>query len=205
MKFTLSLILLLVLIFALSLSDFENTINFYGMSGENFVERPYVMITSIFLHGSVLHLLSNIFVLLFFGMALEGEIKGSRTFVLFLAGGILGNILALLYYDPAQIGIGASGGIFAIVGAGMLLKPFDISFYPFITPVPLAFLGIAYIAYNIYGFFFDAGSNISYIAHFGGLFIGLTYAFHKQGIKKSLLILGFSLLLMYLLAVFLLR
>ena len=155
MRLTISLIILFTLIFFISLQNFEFITNYYGLSFENVQERPYVMITSVFLHGDMLHLVSNIFVLFFFGIAVESEVGKKKTLIFFLLGALLGNIFALFYYEPTQIAIGASGGIFALVGAGMILKPLDMSLYPFVVPMPLAFLGAAYIIYNIYGFFFE--------------------------------------------------
>ncbi|MBI4019471.1 MAG: rhomboid family intramembrane serine protease [Candidatus Aenigmarchaeota archaeon] len=205
MKATLILIAILIAVFLITFPDLPEIVRYYGLSGENFAERPYVILTSIFLHGDLAHLVSNIFALFFFGLAVENEIGKSRMLLLLFAGGLAGGMFALLYYGPAELSIGASAGVFALVGAGMLLRPMDISFYPYFVPVPLALLGAGYVLYNIYGFFFDNASNISYVAHFGGMFVGLAYAFHYQGIKKSLLVIAFSAFVIYLLALFLLR
>ena len=54
--------------------------------------------------------------------------------------------------------------------------------------------------HNIYGFIAEPDSQISYIAHFGGLFVGMYYGFHTVGIKKGmkiiLLVLAAMILLM---------
>ncbi|MBS3054039.1 MAG: rhomboid family intramembrane serine protease [Candidatus Aenigmarchaeota archaeon] len=205
MKLTLILIAVMAAAFAVSLTGLESIVNFYGLSGGNFAARPYVIFTSIFLHADLAHLLSNVFALFFFGAAVEAEAGKSRMLPLFFAGALAGAAFSLLYYPPHELAIGASAGVFALVGAGMLLRPMDISFYPYFVPVPLALLGAGYILYNIYGFFFDAASNVSYVAHFGGIFVGLAYGFRRQGIKKSMLVIAFSAFALYLLAAFLLK
>jgi membrane associated rhomboid family serine protease len=59
--------------------------------------------------------------------------------------------------------------------------------------MPLALLGAFYAFYNFYGFIAEPTGNVSYIAHFGGLFVGLTYGFKKTGIKKGMKIIMIAL------------
>lgn len=202
MRLTLLLILLMAASFFYSFSvDTEGLFDTYGFSGMNLLERPYVLLTSIFLHADLNHLLSNIFVLFFFGMGVEKEIGAARTLLVFLAGAVSGDVLSLFVYPFDSISIGASAGIFAIVGAGILIAPFDLSFYPYVMPIPLGFLGVMYAFYNAYGFVTEPASKISYIAHFGGLFAGLLYGFRREGIKKSLATIAIILLLMIILPI----
>jgi len=89
MKFTLLLISVIIASFVLPLflfGDMESFYNTFGFSGGNFLERPYVIITSIFMHGSIDHLLSNIIVLLFFGAAVEDELKWKKMLIIFFLG-----------------------------------------------------------------------------------------------------------------------
>ncbi|MDI6721666.1 MAG: rhomboid family intramembrane serine protease [Candidatus Aenigmarchaeota archaeon] len=161
----------------------------FGFSGKNLLAHPEVLVTSVFLHGSIVHLLSNILVLLFFGLAVEDELGKARMLAVFFLGAFAGDLFSLLFYPFDSLSIGASAGIFALIGIGMLVRPLDLSVYPLIVPVPLAFLGVFYALYNAYGFVFDASSNISYIAHFGGMAVGLAYGFMKKGVKKGLKII----------------
>ncbi len=195
MRLTLLLSALIVAAFAMVLVFVDNIdafYSYYGFSGANAVERPYVFFTSIFLHAGLEHLLANLLVLVFFGFAVEKELGAWKTLGIFLAGAFAGDFLSLVVYPFDAISVGASAGIFALIGVGMLVRPLDMSFYPLVMPVPLLFLGIAYALYNIYGFFFLPGTDISYIAHFGGLFVGLAVGFAKTGMKKGMrtLLLG---------------
>ncbi|MBI4170402.1 MAG: rhomboid family intramembrane serine protease [Candidatus Aenigmarchaeota archaeon] len=189
MRLTLLLSALIVIVFVLVVLFVDNIdefYSFYGFSDQNMLERPYVFFTSIFLHAGIEHLLANLFVLVFFGLAVEKELGSARTLAIFLLGAVAGDMLSLAVYPFDALSVGASAGIFALIGVGMLVRPLDLSFYPLILPIPLLFLGIAYTVYNIYGFFFLPESNISYIGHFGGLFVGLVLGFAETGFRKGL-------------------
>mgnify|MGYP001609559730 CR=1 FL=1 len=168
----------------------------FGFSGENLLARPYSLVTSIFLHGSFLHLLSNILVWLFFGMAVESELGRGKMLAIFFLGAFAGDFLSLLAYPWDAISVGASAGIFALVGVGMLVRPMDLSFYPLVIPVPLAFLGLLYAIFNTYEFLFAADPSISYIGHFGGLAVGLLFGVRYAGVKKSIKIILVTLAVM---------
>lgn len=210
MKATLSIILICVLVYfsLLLISIFYSTekaveiVNFYGFSFNNLKERPYVLLTSIFIHGSLEHLLSNLIVLLFFGVAVEDEIKAKKMLLIFFTGAIAGDLLSILFYPPDIISIGASAGIFALIGFGMIIRPLDISFYPPFYVIPLGLLGILYAIYNVIGFAFGIG-NVSYIGHFGGLFTGIAFAYRHKNWKKGLMIILFMIILMIILPIIL--
>jgi len=197
MRVTLLLIILCILTFIYTmLVGGERFIETYGFSGPNLISRPWTLITSIFIHGNFEHLLSNILILFFFGIAVENELGAKKMLLIFLGGAIAGAFVSLFFYPWGTVSVGASAGIFALIGVGMLVKPLDLSFYPLLIPIPLALLGMLYTVYNAYYFFIAPQSNVSYIAHFGGLFIGLAFGFRKVGIKKGLLIMSVALIVL---------
>ena len=202
MRITILLSVLMVLGFIYELffaPDLNVLINNYGFSGANFFANPLTFFTSIFLHGGVDHLLANLFVLIFFGHVVEKDLGSIKVLTIFFLGAFAGDMFSLFVYPWDALSIGASAGIFALVGVGMLVRPVDLSFYPFVVPVPLIFLGLLYALYNVYGFIFNIEPNVSYIAHFGGLVVGLLFGFHyggwKRGIKTILITLGIMVLI----------
>lgn len=85
------------------------------------------MITSAFLHGSVLHLVSNMLYLLFFGRKVEDLLGRSRFLLLYLVcvftsgiGSVVGEI-ALPLWKGVIPNLGASGAIMGVVGAYLFL------------------------------------------------------------------------------------
>lgn len=202
MKTILTWILVALCIAGFAYSLYDQTVyDAYGFSLNNFLTKPYVAITSIFLHGSIDHLLSNILVLIFFGMAVESELGAAKTGLIFFLGAFAGDILSAIVYSPDTIGVGASAGIFALIGVGMLVRPVDLSFYPLVVPIPLAMLGLAYALYNTYGFIANIDPEVSYIAHFGGLFVGLLFGFRHEGWKKGIRTILLTFLIMILIPV----
>ena len=196
MKITWLLIVLTVLVSFYALFFVPDSGKFYdtyGFSGPNLLARPYVIITSIFLHASIIHLLSNILVWIFFGLAVEDELGKAKMLAIFFLGAFAGDILSLIFYPFNTLSVGASAGIFALVGVGMLVRPLDLSFYPLVIPLPLAFLGMAYALFNVYGFLFNIDPQTSYIGHFGGLAVGFLFGFKYAGAKKGLKIIFITL------------
>ena len=89
MKLTWILVALCVAGSAYSVYD-AGSYDAFGLSLNNFLQKPYVFFTSIFLHGSLEHLLSNVFVLIFFGLAVESELGWRKALLIFLLGAFAG-------------------------------------------------------------------------------------------------------------------
>jgi membrane associated rhomboid family serine protease len=79
------------------------------------------LITAAFLHYGPFHLLLNMLALYWFGSALEQRIGSGRFLLLYLVSGLAGSAGALLL-DPTTPTVGASGAIFGVLGAGLVLE-----------------------------------------------------------------------------------
>jgi len=79
------------------------------------------LITAAFLHGSIIHLGMNMFVLWFIGAPVEQAIGRGRFLALYVVSGLAGSAGALLF-SPNAITVGASGAIFGILGAALVLE-----------------------------------------------------------------------------------
>ena len=132
---------------------------------EKKLSEPWRLITAVFAHSNIEHLLSNLFSLILFGLILEGRIGARRVLVLFLASGILINIIS-----PYDRSLGASGALFAIIGALIVLRPLMIVWL-YSMPLPLFLAGIIWHAIDLFGVFYPQG--IGNLAHLSGLFMGL--------------------------------
>lgn len=86
--------------------------------------RLLTLVTALFIHASVLHLLGNCVFLLIFGVPGERALGAGRLLALFFFGGALANLAtSMLMGAPEQIIVGASGGISALIGAYLVLFP----------------------------------------------------------------------------------
>lgn len=127
----------------------------------------YRFITAIFLHGSLTHLIFNLFALILFGLILEKLIGSYKFLFIFLASGIIANIISVFFYPSS---LGASGAIFGIIGALTIIKPL-MSVWAFNLPMPLFLAAILWAIGDILGIFYPSG--IGNIAHLSGLALGL--------------------------------
>lgn len=127
--------------------------------------EPWRIVTAIFAHGSIGHLLSNLFGLALFGLILEGRIGAKRVLWLFLLSGIIINI-----FSPYPISLGASGAIYAILGTLTILRQGMIVWVSGM-PMPMIVAGFLWLVQDILGVFIP--SNVANLAHIGGLFLGV--------------------------------
>jgi membrane associated rhomboid family serine protease len=79
------------------------------------------LITAAFLHYGPFHLLLNMLALYWFGTLLERRIGSGRYLMLYLVSGLAGSAGALVL-DPTTPTVGASGALFGILGAGLVLE-----------------------------------------------------------------------------------
>ena len=79
------------------------------------------LITSAFLHASLIHLGMNMLVLWIVGSPVEQAIGRGRFLALYFVSGLAGSAGALLF-DPNAITVGASGAIYGILGAALVLE-----------------------------------------------------------------------------------
>jgi membrane associated rhomboid family serine protease len=82
------------------------------------------LLTAAFLHYGPFHLLLNMLALWWFGTALEERIGSGRFLALYIVSGLAGSAGALLL-DPLAPTVGASGAIFGILGAGLIMEQFQ--------------------------------------------------------------------------------
>lgn len=167
----------------------EETILALAFSGDNLsMGRWWVLLTSMFIHGDVFHITLNSLALFFFGKALESRVAMGKYLTIYFAGGVAGSLLSLFFYLPDVPIVGASGAIFAVMGAAMLLKPFELVSFPYVLPLPIALVGVIYSLSNVALLFSSTESNVAYIAHVGGLATGIALGSGEKGGKKGLLV-----------------
>ena len=76
------------------------------------------LLTAVFLHGGIFHLLMNAYALWIFGPVVERELGRVRFLLIFLTTGLFASAASYAFAtDPVQVSVGASGAIFGVVGA----------------------------------------------------------------------------------------
>ena len=139
-----------------------------GLNPASFPARPWTIVSNLFVHSGLWHIIANMLALYFFGTYLS-RLVGERKFLLvYFGGGILGNIAYILLASPFSIAVGASGAIFALGGALAVMVPrLRVFLFPIPAPIPLwvAVIGGFFILILL--------PNVAWQAHLGGLVLGL--------------------------------
>jgi len=129
------------------------------------------LITAIFVHVNIIHLLFNTFWIYILGCRVEKIFGKIPYLTVYFLSGLFGNILTLLILPPLTISAGASGAIFGIFGALIMFEG---------VRGRGVFVALIY-AFLI--FMMNVGFGINIVAHLGGLIVGLIigYVYGKYG------------------------
>ena len=161
-------------IYRLYHSDINPLSFLLGLTPACFQCMPWTIVTNLFVHANIWHILFNMITLYFFGTFLL-RLVGTRTFLLiYFLGGIMGNIFFMIFANfgiratPYDIVVGASGAIFALGGALALITPrLRVFVFPIPAPMPL---WVAVIGGFVLISFFP---GVAWQGHLGGIVVGL--------------------------------
>ncbi len=135
-------------------------------------ERPWTLITHIFLHGSFTHFLFNMLLFIFFAPVLERKIGSPKFLLIFFLSGIVAGIgWCLTSVNPA---VGASGALYGIFTALAVLMPRMRVYLFFLIPVEMWMVALLFpIYYDVFPLIMGSPDGIAHTAHLSGLFFGL--------------------------------
>ncbi len=154
----------------------------FALRAEGGVLRGMVwqLLTYMFLHGGLWHILINLLILWFIGREVEYFIGPKYFTRLFLLGGLFGALLWLVFNLDSRVPVvGASAGVLACVIAFATLFPDrELTFLLwFIIPVRIKakYLALILVAFDVVPLLQGAQSNIAHLAHLGGAAFGYIY------------------------------
>jgi len=146
------------------------------------VPAPFTVLTSMFLHGGLMHLLGNMLYLWIFGDNIEDRLGRGRFIVFYLVCGVVAALAQALPDMDSQVPmIGASGAISGVLGAYVVLYPrarvlvalpLLIVFYTFRVPALLV-LGFWFLAQLMSSLAVSTDGGVAFGAHVGGFVAGL--------------------------------
>lgn len=143
------------------------------------IPAPLTLLTSIFLHGSVLHLLGNMLFLWVFGDNVEDAMGHRRFIAFYLICGVAGGLLhAAVNPDSTVPVIGASGAISGILGAYLVLHPKVKVWVLILVAIPVRLptyvvLGVWIGLDVLNGLFLQTETvSVAFWAHIGGFVAG---------------------------------
>lgn len=142
------------------------------------------LISSIFVHGDMKHLLSNSLMLFFLSYFVSSFFGGKTLSFLFLVGGVLTNLVCLYFYPPNVFLVGASGVVYLLWGFWLVLFFGIETRYSFVERL-MRVIGVFLILLVPTSY----EPSTSYMAHSVGFFIGIgfgiPYYFYKRRLFKS--------------------
>jgi len=179
----LGLVVINVIVFILQLVLGRNfTESFMLVSSDVFV-RPWILLTSMFLHGGPAHLIFNMYVLFLFGSMLERKIGSKRFAVLYLLTGLAASLGYAMFYEYILgvnvAALGASGAVYGVLGAIVILIP-SLKVLPLFIPIPMD-LWKALVLFAIIDMLLF--SNVAVLAHAVGAVAGILFALYLKGQK----------------------
>jgi membrane associated rhomboid family serine protease len=124
------------------------------------------LLTSIFLHGGLMHILANMYGLLFVGIFLEPLLGKTKYLFIYLLTGIIASLTSIWWHE-ATVSVGASGAIFGLYGlfiSLMLTKVYPVEFSKAFLSSILIFVG--------FNLLMGLTGGIDNAAHIGGLISG---------------------------------
>ena len=148
------------------------------------VENFYIwkIVSYMFLHGGVFHLLFNMVVLFFLGTTLEMTWGANRFLKYYLACGVGAGLLHMLIsYNTAVIG--ASGATYGIMMAFALLYPNQVVLFMFIFPIKIKYLVAGFMVFDLLMGLWGS-DGVAHFAHLGGALTGLL--FFRNELKQRL-------------------
>lgn len=175
----------------------EQHMRYEAVRGTPFTERwaqnpadwqPETAITSVFLHGSMVHLLGNMVFLFLFGYTVERTLGAKRYLTFYLVAGMGGSVGDLMARWGSQvIGLGASGAISGLMAMYAMLYGrrrvkffYLLLFYFDYVTAPAIILLPGWIAHEFLQQWFG-NEGVAYMAHAGGLISGaLLIAWQKR-------------------------
>ncbi|BBB47304.1 rhomboid family intramembrane serine protease [Pelolinea submarina] len=180
--------------FNLNSSQLDAFVQTFALVPSQITSNPmswYPFLTHMWLHGSLMHIIGNMWVLLIFGDNVEDRLGSVRYLVFYLLGGIAAGLLEYFFSAGSDVpALGASGAIAAVMGAYLI-------FYPrakVVTFVPIFFFGwfVRISSFVFIGLWFllqlfsgvtslgaaasTQVSGVAWWAHVGGFLFGLLMA-----------------------------
>ncbi len=147
--------------------------------------RPWTVVTYMFMHGSISHILFNMIGLYFFGSRVEQRLGPERFFALYFVGGISGAFMSYAFEPSAPV-IGASAGVFGVMLAFARFWPRDQIFIWGIIPVEARWLVGIMTGIALFGGISGGGgvANFAHLGGFVGAFFYLLFLERRHGARR---------------------
>jgi membrane associated rhomboid family serine protease len=148
----------------------------YSFDTGNF--KPYQIVTHMFMHFDIRHLLFNMLLLFFIGPAVEQTLGPQRFLFLYFTAGVVSAVAQLLLSSHFNA-VGASGALYGVLTAFAAMFPnMKLMIFPLPFEIKAKYLVGAYVVYDLYQGVMAANTGIAHFAHFGGAIAGFLLIYY---------------------------
>ena len=134
------------------------------------------IITYLFVHFGLWHLVLNMLMLWMFGSVIENTWGSKRFLFYYLFTGIGAGVCTIIFgFNSGVPVVGASGAIFGLLVAYAMMFPDNVILLFFIFPMKMKYAAMVLAGINLLGAMSNPGGGIAYIAHLGGGLFGYLY------------------------------
>ncbi len=162
---------------ATDLNDLIHSFFTLDTNVKSFFLLPITLITSVFSHFGLFHILTNMLMLYFSGKLFEQLFDSKRLIYTYIFGGILGGVFEIIAHqvfptlsDSNTVIVGASGSVMAIFTALAFYRPnLTVNLFG-VFPIRLIFLAGAFILMDLFALGTNDGK--AHFAHLGGITFG---------------------------------
>ena len=187
---TFAIIIINVLVFVLEMLNGQSFVVQWSVIPAQIVEGQHwlTILTAMFLHGGLAHILGNMIFLRAFGPEIEDAMGPVRFLGFYIIGGLVATV-AQVAADPTSVipSLGASGAIASVMGAFLVTYPRDriktvifLGWYITVTLIPAGLLVGFWFLMQLFS---EIGAvarvqqgGVAYMAHIGGFIVGMVTA-----------------------------
>ncbi|HLV80871.1 MAG TPA: rhomboid family intramembrane serine protease [Chthonomonadaceae bacterium] len=197
---TVSLIALTTLVFLVTSEAFlilrPDVLAQWAVSDVTLAAEPWRLLTAMFLHADIVHLLGNMVFLWVFGGAVEGRLRPAKFLALYLLAGLCGGLLEEVFWGilhPAAFSLGASGAIMGVAGAYLYMFPYSTIciFYMWyfrigVWEAQARWVVLFYTGLDLLlAFLLKGEDGVGHLAHLGGFGVGLLFCLALRARRDS--------------------
>jgi membrane associated rhomboid family serine protease len=148
--------------------------NLLALWPQGILQRPWGVVTYMFVHGGFWHLAFNMIGLFFFGPRLENQMGGKYFLRLYLLSGLGGAAFSFLFAPHAGV-VGASGAVFGVLLGFAYFWPRERIYIWGVLPIESRVLVAILAAVALFSGVSGSQAGVAHFAHLGGFVAGYGY------------------------------
>jgi membrane associated rhomboid family serine protease len=170
------IILICAVVYLLSLIFPGFVSSYLALNPDYVMQRPWTLLTYMFVHANFDHIFWNMLVLFFFGMELEKRVGETKFLEIYVLSGIVAALGQMMISGGSLVG--ASGAIYGVMGCLAIIAPEIRVLIFFVIPLSIRAAVVLFALFD----FLTSGSadNIAHMAHIVGLLVGLAFGLQMK-------------------------